>query len=80
MKMNFMERISYKKIVIIIPCGDRTHDLWIRSPTRYPLRQRDRWPQTVQVVFLHKHTSKPTTSRGINSDKPKASVVVVNAL
>ena len=24
-----------------IPCGDRTHDLWIRSPTRYPLRQRD---------------------------------------
>ena len=24
-----------------IPRGDRTHDLWIRSPTRYPLRQRD---------------------------------------
>lgn len=24
-----------------IPGGDRTHDLWIRSPTRYPLRHRD---------------------------------------
>ena len=22
----------------IIPSGDRTQDLWIRSPTRYPLR------------------------------------------
>ena len=24
--------------MIIIPSGDRTQDLWIRSPTRYPLR------------------------------------------
>ena len=22
----------------VIPSGDRTQDLWIRSPTRYPLR------------------------------------------
>ena len=26
---------------IFIPSGDRTQDLWIRSPTRYPLRYRD---------------------------------------
>ena len=26
------------EIKIIIPSGDRTQDLWIRSPTRYPLR------------------------------------------
>ncbi|KRY39325.1 hypothetical protein T01_15178 [Trichinella spiralis] len=25
----------------LIPGGDRTHDLWVRSPTRYPLRYRD---------------------------------------
>ena len=25
----------------IIPGGIRTHGLWIRSPTRYPLRYRD---------------------------------------
>jgi hypothetical protein len=24
-----------------IPAGIRTRDLWIRSPTRYPLRYRD---------------------------------------
>ena len=26
------------KYVRFIPSGDRTQDLWIRSPTRYPLR------------------------------------------
>ena len=30
---------SEKKISI--PAGIRTRDLWIRSPTRYPLRYRD---------------------------------------
>ena len=27
-----------KKRLLCIPSGDRTQDLWIRSPTRYPLR------------------------------------------
>lgn len=34
-------RFKKKYPTTCIPCGDRTHDLWIRSPTRYPLRQRD---------------------------------------
>ena len=31
-------RKSEGKKICIIPSGDRTQDLWIRSPTRYPLR------------------------------------------
>lgn len=30
-----------KKKKTYIPCGDRTRDLWIRSPTPYPLGQWD---------------------------------------
>lgn len=29
-----------------IPAGGRTRDLWIRSPTRFPLRHRDSWSPT----------------------------------
>jgi hypothetical protein len=36
-----------------IPCGDRTHDLWIRSPTRYPLRQRDGKMLVPKYIFEH---------------------------
>ena len=32
---------SEEKKNVIIPAGIRTRDLWIRSPTRYPLRYRD---------------------------------------
>ena len=30
--------VLFRLIKTIIPSGDRTQDLWIRSPTRYPLR------------------------------------------
>ena len=30
-----------KNKICFIPGGIRTHDLWIRSPTRYPLRYGD---------------------------------------
>ena len=33
----------------LIPGGIRTHDLWIRSPTRYPLRYRD----SVCYILMH---------------------------
>ena len=35
------EKSAKKLIHICIPGGIRTRDLWIRSPTRYPLRYRD---------------------------------------
>ena len=42
-------------LTAVIPCGDRTRDLWIRSPTRYPLRQRDWWMLAVKVrISAHK--------------------------
>ena len=50
----FYQKVKEKKIVIIIPCGDRTHDLWIRSPTRYPLRQRD-LSKEVEIFTLCLH-------------------------
>ena len=31
------KKTMFKKLT---PCGTRTRNLWIRSPTRYPLRQR----------------------------------------
>ena len=46
----------------IIPGGIRTHGLWIRSPTRYPLRYRDliylifvvEWNRCIYQLFWHK--------------------------
>ncbi|GBP73339.1 hypothetical protein EVAR_53134_1 [Eumeta japonica] len=38
-----------------IPGGDRTHDLWIRSPTRYPLRHRDR----ERALSIHNSSHRP---------------------
>ena len=37
-QINNTQTVSEKQI---IPGGIRTHGLWIRSPTRYPLRYRD---------------------------------------
>ena len=36
--LNNKDEIKEEKKKKIIPSGDRTQDLWIRSPTRYPLR------------------------------------------
>ena len=47
----------------IIPGGIRTHGLWIRSPTRYPLRYGDCFvllPATGDYFnMLHIHAMKP---------------------
>ena len=36
-----MENLKKRQKCVCIPAGIRTRDLWIRSPTRYPLRYRD---------------------------------------
>ena len=46
---NFQHQYKYsktKKDIMIIPGGIRTRDLWIRSPTRYPLRYGDQLYET----------------------------------
>lgn len=30
-----------EKNIFAVPGGGRTHDLWIRSPVRFPLRHKD---------------------------------------
>ena len=45
-----MENSKKRQKCVCIPAGIRTRDLWIRSPTRYPLRYRDCYDDCSPVI------------------------------
>lgn len=44
---------NQEKILLCVPGGGRTHDPWIRSPVRFPLRHRD-FTSTLIIDFIFK--------------------------